>query len=322
MRVLVAGGSGAIGRQLVPKLVAEGHQVVATARSSPKLAEIRARGATAVLMDGLDRASVRAAVLGARPEVIVHQMTALAGAKDLRHFDREFALTNRLRTEGARYLIDAAAEAGARRLVAQGFTGWTNEPSGSPVKDESDPLDPHPPKTMREGLEAIAESERMVSGMQGASGMEGIVLRYGNFYGPGSTALLDAVRRRKLPVVGSGAGLWSLIHVADAADATIAALDHGTPGVYNIVDDEPAAAAEWIPYLAELAHAKAPLHVPAWVGRLAAGEAVVAMMTRARGSSNRKARATLGWAPRHASWREGFRSWVEEEQPSNGQEAA
>lgn len=318
MRVLVAGGSGAIGRQLVPKLMAQGHEVVATARSSAKLAEIRALGATAVLMDGLDQTSVKAAVAGARPEVIIHQMTALAGAKDLRHFDREFALTNRLRTEGARYLIDAATEAGARRLLVQGFTGWTNEPSGSPVKDESDPLDPNPPKTMRQGLDAIAESERMVTT---ASGIEGIVLRYGNFYGPGSAALLDAVRQRKLPVVGSGAGLWSFIHLADAADATIAALGHGTPGLYNIVDDEPAAAAEWIPYLAELAGAKPPLHVPAWVGRLAAGEAVVSMMTRARGSSNAKAKAILGWAPRHPSWREGFRSWVDEEQPQKGRGA-
>ncbi|MBO0887279.1 MAG: NAD(P)-dependent oxidoreductase, partial [Acidimicrobiales bacterium] len=249
----------------------------------------------------------------------VHQMTALAGTTDLRNFDREFAVTNRLRTEGARYLIEAGTEVGARRLVVQGFTGWTNEPGGSLVKDETDPLDPHPPRTMRQALDAIAESERMVTT---APGIEGIVLRYGNFYGPGSAALLDAVRRRKLPVVGSGAGLWSFIHVADAADATIAALDHGTTGLYNVVDDEPVAAAEWIPYLAELAGAKAPLHVPAWVGRLAAGEAVVSMMTRARGSSNGKAKAILGWAPRHATWREGFRSWVDEERRSSIGEAA
>ena len=319
MRVFVAGGSGAIGRQLVPKLVAGGHDVTATARSSSKLAEIRAWGANAVVMDGLDHASVRAAVTAARPEVIVHQMTALSTVTDLRHFDRKFALTNRLRTEGAHYLLDAAAEAGARRLVAQGFTGWTNERGGPPVKDETSPLDPHPPKSMRQSLDAIAELEKSVTT---ASGVEGLVLRYGNFYGPGSTALLDAVRRRKLPVVGSGAGLWSFVHLADAADATIAALDRGTPGVYNVVDDEPAPAAEWIPYLAKVAGAKPPLHVPAWAGKLAGGEAVVLMMTEARGSSNSKAKAVLGWAPGHPSWRDGFQAWATDERETNKPAAA
>ncbi len=308
-----------MGRHLVPKLVAEGHEVVATARSSTKLAEIRDWGANAVVMDGLDPTSVRAAITASRPEVVVHQMTALAAATDLRHFDRKFAVTNRLRTEGTRNLVDAAAKAGVRRLVAQGFTGWTNERDGSPVKDETSPLDPHPPKSMRQSLNAIAELEKTVST---AAGVEGVVLRYGNFYGAGSTALLDAVRRRKLPVVGGGAGTWSFIHLADAADATMAALDRGAPGVYNIVDDDPAPASEWIPYLAEVAGAKPPLHAPVWAGRLAAGEAVVSMMTQTRGSSNSKAKALLGWAPRHASWREGFRSWVAEERASNRREAA
>jgi 2-alkyl-3-oxoalkanoate reductase len=319
MRVFVAGGSGTIGRQLVPRLVAAGHQVIATTRSPDKLADIEALGAQGTVMDGLDRASVESAVASARPEVLIHQMTALASVRNLRHFDREFALTNRLRTEGTRHLIDTATEVGARRLIAQGFTGWTNEPSGSPVKDEADPLDPNPPKTMREGLKAIVELERLVTDVPG---IEGVVLRYGQFYGPGSTALLDAVRQRKLPLVGSGAGLWSFVHVADAADATVAALDHGEPGIYNIVDDEPAAAAEWIPSLAAMAGAKAPLHVPAWVGRLVAGEAVVSMMTRARGSSNRKAKAVLGWSPGHPSWRDGFRSWTGDDQTSIRPEAA
>jgi nucleoside-diphosphate-sugar epimerase len=319
MRVFVAGGSGAIGRHLVPKLVAEGHDVVATARSSAKLPEIRAWGANAVLMDGLDPASVKSAVAAAGPEVIVHQMTALAGLSNLRHFDRAFAMTNRLRTEGTRYLLDAAFETGARRLVAQGFTGWTNERNGSAVKDETSPLDPHPPKSMRQSLDAIAQLEKAVTT---AAGVEGLVLRYGHFYGPGSPAFLDAVREHKLPVVGSGAGLWSFTHVADAAEATIAALDHGTPGLYNVVDDDPAPAAEWIPYLADVAGAKPPLHVPVWLGKLAAGEAVVSMMTQACGSSNRKAKAVLGWAPRHASWREGFRSWATDEHASKPQEAA
>jgi nucleoside-diphosphate-sugar epimerase len=299
-----------MGRQLVPKLLALGHEVVATTRSSAKLGEIRAWGADAMVMDGLDPASVMAAVGAARPEVVVHQMTALASVSNLRHFDREFAVTNRLRTEGTRYLLEAAEKAGARRVVAQSFTGWANERVGSPVKDETAPLDPHPPKTMRQGLAAIAGLEKAVTA---ARGVEGLVLRYGNFYGPGSAAFLDAVRRRKLPVVGAGTGLWSFIHLIDAADATIAALDRGTPGLYNVVDDEPAPAAEWIPYLAEVAGAKPPLHVPAWVGRLAAGEAVVSMMTEARGSSNSKAKAQLGWALRYPSWRQGFRAWVAEE---------
>lgn len=319
MRVFVAGGSGAIGQHLVPRLVAEGHEVVATARSSARLAEIRAWGASPVVMDGLDQASVMAAVTAARPEVIVHQMTALAALSSLRHFDREFALTNRLRTEGTRYLVDAAVKTEVRRLVAQGFTGWTNERDGPPVKDETSPLDPDPPRTMRQSLDAIAELEKTVTS---AAKVEGVVLRYGQFYGPGSTALLDAVRQRKLPVVGSGAGLWSFVYVPDAATATIAALDHGTPGLYNIVDDDPAPAAEWIPYLAEIAGVKPPLHVPAWVGRLAAGEAVVSMMTRARGSGNAKARAVLGWAPGYPTWREGFPSWVAGQHAPNGREVA
>ena len=293
--------------------------MVATAQSPARLAEIRAWGAEALVMNGLDPSSVQAAVTAAHPEVIVHQMTALATASNLRHFDRVFALTNRLRTEGTRYLLDAAARTGVRRLVAQGFTGWPNEREGSPVKDETAPLDPHPPKTMRRTLDAIAQLETTVTT---AAGLEGLVLRYGNFYGPGSPAFLDAVRQRKLPVVGSGAGVWSFTQVADEAEATIAALDHGTPGLYNIVDDDPALAAEWIPYLAMVAGAKPPLHVPVWVGRLAAGEAVVSMMTQARGSSNRKARAVLGWAPRYASWREGFRSWAAEAQTSQRREAA
>jgi nucleoside-diphosphate-sugar epimerase len=318
MRVFVAGGSGTIGRHLVPKLVAEGHEIVATARSSAKLAEIRALGANGVVMDGLDRAAVMAAVTAARPEVIVHEMTSLASVSNLRHFDREFALTNRLRTEGTRSLLDAAAEVGVRRVVVQGFTGWTNEREGAMVKNETSPLDSHPPKSMRRSLDAIAELETIVGT---ATEVEGLVLRYGNLYGPGSTSLLEAVRGRKLPVVGTGAGLWSFVHVADAADATIAALNLGTPGVYNIVDDEPAPAAEWIPYLAEVAGAKPPLHVPVWVGKLAAGEAVVCMMTEARGSSNSKAKAVLGWAPHHASWREGFRSWAAEDQARNRREA-
>ena len=267
MRILVAGGFGTIGQHLIPKLVAEGHDVVATTRSSAKLAQILALGANAVVMDGLDRMSVRAAVTVSRPEVIIHQMTALATLKDLRHFDQKFAQTNRLRTEGTRHLLDAAAKTGVRRLVAQGFTGWTNERNGSSVKDETCPLDPHPPKSMRQSLSAIAELEKIVTT---STEVEGIVLRYGQFYGPGSTAWLDAVTRRKLPVVGGGAGVWSFIHLADAAEATLAALGRGAPGLYNIVDDQPASAVEWIPYLAEVAGAKSPFR-RARVGRPSCG---------------------------------------------------
>lgn len=318
MRVFVAGGSGVIGRQLVPMLVAEGHEVVASARLSARLGEIRAMGAEAVVMDGLDASSVRDALGAARPEVVVHQMTALAGLSNLRRFDRAFAATNRLRTEGTRNLLQAAAAAGVRRLVAQSFTGWTNDRGGSPVKDETCPLDGEPPRSMRQSLDAIAQLEEMV---RVAAGVEGVVLRYGHLYGPGAPAFLDAVRRRKLPVVGDGAGRWSFTHVVDAARATVVAICHAGTGLYNIVDDDSPPAAEWIPFLAEVAGAKPPMHVPVWVGKLAAGEAVVSMMTRACGSSNAKARAQLGWAPGHATWRDGFRAWVSEERASKDNEA-
>jgi nucleoside-diphosphate-sugar epimerase len=319
MRVFVAGGSGAIGQHLVPKLVAAGHQVAASARSADKLVAIQAQGAEGVIMDGLDRASVMAAVEAARPDVIVHQMTALAKVTGVRNFDREFALTNRLRTEGTHYLVEAAMGNGVGRVVVQSFTGWTNERSGSPVKDETAPLDPHPPKTMRESLDAIADLEKTVTT---ATGVEGLVLRYGQLYGPGSPAFLDVVRQRKLPVVGNGAALWSFVQVADAADATMAAVERGPAGLYNIVDDDPAPATEWIPYLARVAGAKPPLHVPVWVGKLAAGEAVVSLMTQARGSANGKAKALLGWAPRYASWRDGFVAWVAEDETSDHKAAA
>jgi nucleoside-diphosphate-sugar epimerase len=203
--------------------------------------------------------------------------------------------------------------------VAQSFTGWTYQRDGSRLKDETSPLDAKPPKTMRKTLAAIAELEETVTS---ATGIEGLALRYGNFYGPGSTALLEAVRHRKLPVVGSGTGLWPFVHLADAADATIAALDQGAPGLYNIVDDEPAPASEWVPYLAEVAGAKPPLHVPGWLARLAAGEAVVFLMTEPVGSSNGKAKAHLGWVPRYPSWRQGFRAWVADEQASRTTQAA
>lgn len=311
MRVFVAGAAGAIGTRLLPILIAHGHQVVATTRTPAKAGRLRELGAEPAVLDGLDAMAVGEAVARTEPDAIVHQMTALAGQTSLRRFDREFAVTNKLRTQGTDHLLAAAAAAGTvRRFVAQSFTGWTNVRSGGPVKTESDPLDPDPPAAQRQTLAAISYLERAVTG---AAPIEGIALRYGGFYGPGASAeLVDLVRRRRLPIVGDGAGVWSFIHIDDAAEATAAALDHGSPGVYNIVDDEPAAVTEWLPYLASVVGAAKPRRVPAWVGLLAAGEVGVSMMTRIRGSSNDRAKRELGWKPRWGSWREGFRhGWPE-----------
>jgi 2-alkyl-3-oxoalkanoate reductase len=307
MRVFVTGATGALGRHLVPGLVAAGHEVTATTRTHGKVAQLREAGAEPVVVDGLDREAVITAVRAAAPEVIVHEMTALADMRNLRKFDQVFAVTNELRTRGTDNLLTAGAQAGTRRFVVQGYTGWTNERSGGPVKTEDDPLDPRPIPSAARSLAAIRHIEQTVP----LTAPEGIVLRYGNFYGPGaSDVLLEALRKRQLPVIGGGAGIWSFIEITDAAAATIAAVDRGAPGVYNIVDDDPAPVAEWLPYLAKVAGAKPPLRVPAWLGRPLAGGLVVAQMTSVRGSSNAKARKALGWEPRYASWREGFRAWV------------
>lgn len=304
MRVFVAGGAGVIGRNLIPMLTAAGHQVTATTRAAARTGQLRSLGAQAEVVDGLDRAAVLAAVARAEPDVIVHQMTALSGVSDLRKFDQTFAVTNRLRTEGLDHLLEAGRMTGVRRIIAQGFTGWPNARAGAPVTSEEDPLDPDVPAGMTESFRAIRHIETAVTGARPA---EGLVLRYGNLYGPGaSDEILDAVRKRRLPIVGDGAGVWSFIHAEDAASATAAAIGTGTPGIYNIVDDEPAPVREWLPYLAECAGAKPPWHVPAWFGRMMAGEAVTFLMTQIHGSSNAKARRELGWAPRYASWRQGF----------------
>jgi len=307
MRVFVTGATGALGQHLVPGLVAAGHEVTATTRTQGKTGQLRAAGAVPVVVNGLDRAGVIAAVRAAEPEVIVHQMTALAEMKSLRNPDRLFAATNELRIQGTDNLLAAAAEAGTRRVVAQGYTGWPNERSGGPVKTEDDPLDPRVPRSAVQTLKAIKYVEQTVP----QAVPEGIALRYGSFYGPGaSQVLLDTLRKRQLPIVGGGTGIWSFIEITDAAAATVAAVERGAPGVYNIVDSDPAPVADWLPYLARVAGAKPPLRVPAWVGRLLAGEFVVTQMTTVRGSSNDKARKYLGWEPRYASWREGFRAWV------------
>jgi nucleoside-diphosphate-sugar epimerase len=304
MKIFVAGAAGAIGRQILPQLAARGHQVTATTRSPGKAAILREMGAEPVVIDGLDAVAVGEAVARAEPEVVIHQMTSLAGSFNLRSFDKMFAVTNQLRTEGTDHLLAAAVAAGVRRFVAQSYTGWTNTRSGGPVKTEEDPLDPSPPAMQRESIAAIRHVERVVPA---ASPVQGIVLRYGSFYGPGaSDYFVDLIRKRRVPVIGDGAGVWSFLHIRDAAAATIAALEHGTPGVYNVVDDEPASVAEWLPYVARAVGAKAPRRVPVWLGRLAAGEVGVSMMTQIRGSSNAKAKRELGWRPAWPSWREGF----------------
>jgi nucleoside-diphosphate-sugar epimerase len=308
MRVFVAGATGAIGRQLVPRLVAAGHEVHGMTRYESKRAMLDQLGAVPVVADALDPDQVAEAVGKARPEVIVHQLTAI-GALDLRHFDRDFAPTNRLRTEGTDHLLSAGQAVGVRRFVAQGVAAYgAYVRTGGPVKSEEDPFDPTPAREMRETLAAIRHLEQAVLD---ARWTEGIVLRYGVFYGPGTSIAPDGeqfelVRRRKFPVVGDGGGVWSFIHIADAAEATVAAVEHGRRGVYNVVDDDPAPVAEWLPALARTLGAGKPMRVPRFVGRLFAGEAGVVMMTDGRGASNAKAKRELGWRPAHPSWREGF----------------
>jgi nucleoside-diphosphate-sugar epimerase len=261
-----------------------------------------------VTADALDPEDVARVVAEAQPEAIVHQLTALAGSLDMRHFDRDFAMTNRLRTEGLDHLLAAGRAVGVRRFVAQSYAGWPFARNGGPVKSEDDPLDPTPADAMRATLDAIRYLERAVTS---ADWTEGVVLRYGGFYGPGTSVAPDGehvelIRKRRFPVVGDGGGVWSFIHIEDAAEATVAAVERGTRGIYNIVDDEPAAVAEWLPALALAMGARPPLRVPRWLGRLLAGEAATVMMTDVRGASNTKAKRELGWRPSHASWREGF----------------
>ncbi len=307
MRVFVAGATGAIGRQLVPRLVAAGHEVTGMTRSESKQAMVRELGAVPVVVDALEPDAVAEAVRRARPEVIVHQLTALAGVE--RYTERDAAPTNRLRAEATDYLLSAGQAVGVRRFVAQGVaTFGAYARNGGPVKSEEDPLDPTPVREMRATLAAIRHLEQSVLG---AKWTEGIVLRYGAFYGPGTSLApgqeqFELVRRRKFPVVGDGGGVWSFIHIADAAEATVAAVTHGSRGIYNVVDDDPARVAEWLPALAQQLGAKKPMRVPRFVGRLFAGEAGVMMMTELRGASNAKAKRELAWTPAHPSWRQGL----------------
>jgi len=308
MRILVAGATGAIGLQLVPQLIAAGHSVVGTTRTAAKAELIKRMGAEPVIADGLDAPAIRAAVIAAEPDTIIDQMTDLADVTDIRHFDRAFTATNRLRTQGIDFLLAAAREAGVGRFIAQSFCGWTYGRGGEEIKTETDALDPDPPEELRRTLQAIQHLEDAVAG---SADPEGIVLRYGSFYGPDtgmlSRAMIDQLRGRRVPLIGGGGGQWSFIHVEDAAAATVAAVERGKPGnIYNIVDDEPAEVSEWLPALATLVGARSPIRVPAWLGRLFAGEHLVSMMTEVRGGSNAKAKQELGWRPAHPSWRQGF----------------
>jgi nucleoside-diphosphate-sugar epimerase len=308
MRVLVAGATGAIGKQLVPRLVAAGHEVTGMTRTEAKKALLRDLGAEPVVVDALDPDQVADAVAGAKPEVIVHQLTAI-GAVDMRHFDRSFALTNRLRTEATDHLLSAGQAVGVRRFVAQSVGGYAAYArTGGSVKSEQDPLDAAPPREMQQTQAAFRHLEQAVLG---ATWTEGIVLRYGVFYGPGTSLApgeeqFELIRKDKFPLVGDGGGVWSFIHVADAADATVAAIERGHRGAYNVVDDDPAPVAEWLPTLAVELGAKRPMRVPKFVGRLFAGETGVVMMTEIRGASNAKAKRELAWQPTHSSWRQGF----------------
>jgi nucleoside-diphosphate-sugar epimerase len=309
MKVFVAGATGALGKQLIPQLVANGHKVVGMTRTDAREL-VQSLGARPVVADALDPEAVGGAVSAAEPEAIVHELTALTGAFRTRNLDRAFALTNRLRREGTDHLLSAGRAVGVRRFVAQSFAGWPYARTGGMVKTEDDPLDSNPPRSVSETLGTIRYLEAAVTG---AEWTEGIALRYGGFYGPGTSLGLDppgehveVIRKRRWPIVGTGAGVLSFIQIADAATATAAAIEGGRRGIYNVVDDEPAPVTEWLPALAAALGAKPPRRVPRWVGRLLAGEGMTIMMTEVRGASNAKAKRELGWELRYPSWRQGF----------------
>jgi 2-alkyl-3-oxoalkanoate reductase len=302
MRVFVAGASGAIGTRLVPQLIDRGQEVIGTFRSPGHGERVRALGAQPIALDLLDPGAVRRAVLEAAPEAIVHQATALADVSFSRNFDRTFAQTNRLRTEGTDALLAAAGEAGVRRFVAQSFASYRYAREGGPVKSEADRLDPNPLPSTRESQAAMRYLDQAVTDAGGSA------LRYGGFYGAANDGLVEPVRKRQFPIVGDGDGISSFIHLDDAAAATVLALERDAAGVYNIVDDEPASVREWLPALADALGAKPPRRFPRWLARLVAGEAAVMIGTEARGASNAKAKRELGWELRYPSWREGFKA--------------
>jgi nucleoside-diphosphate-sugar epimerase len=312
MRIFVAGASGVVGRHLLPVLVKAGHQVTGMSTSENKRGLVESLGAHHVAADALDREAVLREVTRARPDVVIHQATAIPQELNLRKFEQQFDLTNRLRSQGTDNLLAGARAAGARKFIAQSYAGWPYARVGGPVKTEEDPLDPNPPAVFRTGLAAIRHLEDTVSN---AAGIQGIVLRYGSFYGPDSSGvwIVEQVRKHDLPIVGDGGAVWSFLHMDDMASATLAAAEGNQTGIFNVVDDDPAAVSVWIPELARIVHARPPARVPAWIARLAIGEAGIIMMTEARGSSNQKAKSQLGWSPRWKSWRDGFRDQVAQE---------
>jgi nucleoside-diphosphate-sugar epimerase len=313
MKVLVTGGTGAIGKFLLPLLLDNKHEVVALTRSVTKAPQLEDTGVSVMIVDPLNKERLIAAVRSAEPEVIIHQLSALSGAINFRKFDQDFALTNRFRTEVTDNLLAAARTIGTRRFIAQSYCGWPYAKKGGPVKTEEDPLDPKPPESFTKTLAAIRYLEDKISS---TTFLEAVALRYGMFYGPGTSigkggAILKMVRKRRFPVVGGGGGVWSFIHVLDAARATVAAISRGAPGVYNIVDDEPAKVTTWLPALARAIEAKPPYRIPHWLGELAIGKAGVSIMTEIRGCSNAKAKHELNWAPLYPSWRVGFADGLE-----------
>jgi len=308
MRIFLAGATGVVGKHLIPLLREAGHVVIGTTRSPEKASDLRAQGVQPEILDALDKQATVGAVTRARPDAIVHQLTAIPPDLNLRRFDREFALTNRLRTEGTDNLLAAARAAGVRRVVAQSFAGWTYERTGGPIKTEANALDPDPPAAFRRTLDAIRYLEAV---LQAADQIDTTVLRYGWFYGPATSlgrgsALFDAIRKRQLPIVGNGGGIWSFTHIADAAAATLAALQCGATGIYNVADDEPAPVREWLPCLASAIGAPPPRRVPAWLARIVIGHQGIVVMTESRGCSNALAKKALEWRPRYPSWRTGF----------------
>ena len=313
MKVFVTGGTGVIGKFLLPLLLDNKHEVVALTRSVTKAAELEDAGVAAVIVDPLDKPRLTAAVRRAEPDAIIHQLTALTNVGNFRKFDQEFALTNRFRTEVTGTLLAAARTIGTRRFIAQSYCGWPYAKKGDAVKTEEDPLDPNPPESFTKTLAAIRYLEDKVCT---TTFLEGLALRYGMFYGPGTSIgkggpVLRMVRKRRFPVVGGGGGVWSFIHILDAARATVAAISRGAPGLYNIVDDEPAKVAVWLPALARAVEAKPPYSIPHWLGEVMIGKAGVSIMTQIRGCSNAKAKRELNWTPIYPSWRIGFADGLE-----------
>ena len=308
MRVFVAGSTGVVGKNLVPLLLESGHEVVALVRTPKKGKEAEALGAKAVVADALDKDALTAAIRRAEPEVILHQLTALTGVTNFKKLDEEFALTNRLRTEATETMLAATRLVRGRRFIAQSFCGWPFAREGGPIKTEEDPLDPTPPATFRKTFAAIRYLEEAV---RRTTDLEALALRYGFFYGPGTSiakdgAVVELVCNRRIPIVGDGAGIWSFIHVQDAARATVAAVSSGAPGIYNVVDDEPAPVSTWLPLLADVLGAEPPRQMPVWLAKLLIGDGGATMMTQIRGASNAKAKREFGWEPIYPSWRRGF----------------